>query len=240
MGNPPFKADTLQATLMKHKYEAPPAIKEINPKVPDEVQRIVMKALSKDVAMRYQKIQEMVTDINKFRGVKSTDDVAEKKEKEEGVVQEKTDFKKKIFKKIILILLVLLIGLGIFFRANIFWFFSDFSAKIPIPFFKKGDDVVGRTKQDLKKMSSADKHYNAGLKYFADGEIDLAIGEYEKALRLRKDYGAYYKDLAIAYEEKGEIKKAISALNNLLKYDHSGTFAESAILHLDKLNAKLK
>jgi hypothetical protein len=44
-----------------------PPIKESNPDVPDELNRIVMKCLEKDKASRYQNAQELVSDLIAFR-----------------------------------------------------------------------------------------------------------------------------------------------------------------------------
>jgi len=232
-GEVPFKADTLQATLMKHKYEPPPPLRNINPQIPEEIERIVMKALSKNVSTRYQKVQELIDDIHKFKGVKSQEEPKEKAAFSEGV--DKSKVIKEIISGLIFLGVIALCILGIIKRAEVYEFFLTVSSNIHLPFLKEGDDLIKETKHDLNRINIADKHYHMGLKYYKSGDFENAISEYKKAISLRKDYGAYYRDLALAYEKQGNPAKAVEALNELLKNDRSGSFAEGAIRHMERL-----
>lgn len=55
-------AETISAILSQD----PPAVAEFNDSVPDELQRIVMKALKKDRNARYQNVHEMLDDLRKI------------------------------------------------------------------------------------------------------------------------------------------------------------------------------
>jgi len=58
-GRVPFEADTPAAALMKQAYEPPPPPRALNPELSVQVERILLKALAKDPAGRYQDAEEM-------------------------------------------------------------------------------------------------------------------------------------------------------------------------------------
>ncbi len=58
-GKNPFYARTLKETAMKTLNYNPPPPSKVNPKVPPELDTIVLKSLAKDVDVRYQSAEEM-------------------------------------------------------------------------------------------------------------------------------------------------------------------------------------
>ncbi len=52
--------------LMARVEHAPKPVQEIDPTIPDEVDRIVTRCLQPDAAMRYQNVQELLADLNKL------------------------------------------------------------------------------------------------------------------------------------------------------------------------------
>ncbi|PWT89247.1 MAG: hypothetical protein C5B55_11690 [Blastocatellia bacterium] len=62
-GRKPFTADSMVETLHKIISEPPPAITEINPNAPAELQRIIRKCLAKEPEKRYQSIRETANDL---------------------------------------------------------------------------------------------------------------------------------------------------------------------------------
>ena len=62
-GRVPFDADTPVSIALKHMQEEPVEPKEINPNIPDAVNKIIMKALQKEPALRYQTATEMLQDL---------------------------------------------------------------------------------------------------------------------------------------------------------------------------------
>ncbi len=58
-GKPPFQADTPLAVALAHVHEELPPPKMLNPDLPDEIQLIILKAMAKDPADRYQTAREM-------------------------------------------------------------------------------------------------------------------------------------------------------------------------------------
>lgn len=60
VGQVPFNADTPFSIIHDHIYSPLPIPMEINPKVPETVQRVLLKALSKERTDRYQTVTEMI------------------------------------------------------------------------------------------------------------------------------------------------------------------------------------
>ena len=63
-GRVPFDADTPVSVALKHMQEEPVAPKELNDKIPQVVNDIILKAMQKDVNLRYQSATEMLKDLN--------------------------------------------------------------------------------------------------------------------------------------------------------------------------------
>jgi eukaryotic-like serine/threonine-protein kinase len=66
-GRPPFSGDSPMAIAYKQVNATPPAPSSINPDVPPELDAVVMRALSKNPANRYQTGQEFAEDLERAR-----------------------------------------------------------------------------------------------------------------------------------------------------------------------------
>ena len=63
-GRVPFDADTPVSVALKHMQEDPIEPKVINPEIPLSLNRIILKAMQKDPADRYQSATEMLKDLS--------------------------------------------------------------------------------------------------------------------------------------------------------------------------------
>jgi serine/threonine-protein kinase len=66
IGEVPFEGDTPLSIIVKHKSEAPPNPKEVNPQIPDDLSRMILKCLEKDKARRYQKADDILSELIKI------------------------------------------------------------------------------------------------------------------------------------------------------------------------------
>ena len=76
-GRPPFLGDTPVAVASKHVRDTPPTPREINPSVSPTFEAIILKAMAKDPAHRYQTAEELRADLLRFnegRTVMAADD----------------------------------------------------------------------------------------------------------------------------------------------------------------------
>ncbi len=77
-GRVPFDADTPVSVALKHMQEEPEEPIEINPNLPVAVNKIIMKALKKDVTLRYQTASDMLGDLRRALKNPNGDFVEEK------------------------------------------------------------------------------------------------------------------------------------------------------------------
>ena len=63
-GRVPFDADTPVSIALKHMQEKPVEPIKLNPAIPFAVNQIIMKAMQKDVNLRYQSATEMLRDLS--------------------------------------------------------------------------------------------------------------------------------------------------------------------------------
>ena len=63
-GRVPFDADTPVSIALKHMQEKPIEPIKLNPAIPYSVNKIIMKAMEKDLNLRYQSATEMLKDLN--------------------------------------------------------------------------------------------------------------------------------------------------------------------------------
>lgn len=99
-GKVPFNADTPVSVALKHMQEIPKQPIEINPSIPKAVNDIIMKAMQKDVNLRYQNATEMLKDLSK--AIKNPNDEFVVMEKQEdfptqriSTIYDKSDFNNK-------------------------------------------------------------------------------------------------------------------------------------------------
>ena len=64
-GRVPFDADTPVSVALKHMQEEPVPPIDINPKIPNAINYIILKAMRKDTTLRYQSATEMLSDLNR-------------------------------------------------------------------------------------------------------------------------------------------------------------------------------
>ena len=65
-GRVPFEGDTALSIAIKHKTEIPKDPKAINPNIPDDLKRLILRCLEKDRAKRCQSAAEVETELDKI------------------------------------------------------------------------------------------------------------------------------------------------------------------------------
>ncbi len=76
-GRVPFEGESAVTVAMRHVQEAPEALTDRNPLVPDALESVVMRALTKDPTQRYQSADEMGLELDKVRqGLPISDETA--------------------------------------------------------------------------------------------------------------------------------------------------------------------
>ncbi len=62
-GQVPFSGDSMFSIALKHLQEPVPSPRELNPEIPRDVERMILKAMSKDQSSRYQTADELLKDL---------------------------------------------------------------------------------------------------------------------------------------------------------------------------------
>lgn len=254
-GNPPFTGKNFQSILMKHKHDVPPPVNEFRRQISPELAQIVSKAMQKDISQRYQRVGELIDDISKLEGVMPnevsktatlreavTEVIPGRKEmlkRERG--KGKDASKAKIAPKgsLVFTLLILAAVAGYMYREQIPSFVKDLPAKLAAIKNRKGFFIKSGAQRKFETLQKADKHHRAGRQFYSKKSFDKAIAEYKKAIKLREGYAPYYKDLAVAYDKKGDTAKAIKAWEEVLQCGgEDGTYANMAHAEIAELKAE--
>ena len=62
-GRIPFQGETPFSVALKHKTKAPPDPKEINPQIPEELSRLILRCLEKNREKRFQRAEELLPEL---------------------------------------------------------------------------------------------------------------------------------------------------------------------------------
>jgi serine/threonine protein kinase/Tfp pilus assembly protein PilF len=75
-GRVPFEGETALSVAIKHKTEIPKDPKSLNPHIPDDLNRLILKCLEKDRGKRYQTAAEVEAELEKIeKGIPTTERV---------------------------------------------------------------------------------------------------------------------------------------------------------------------
>jgi len=73
-GRLPFEGETFLSIAVKQKTEAPRNPRELNPQIPEDLNRLILRCLEKDRGRRYQKAEEVLSDLGRIeKGIPTTE-----------------------------------------------------------------------------------------------------------------------------------------------------------------------
>jgi tetratricopeptide (TPR) repeat protein len=100
------------------------------------------------------------------------------------------------------------------------------------------------------RRMQAEAHYELGVMYHERvfESLDLAIAEYEKAVKAKPDYAEARYNLGLSYHTKAKLgtddkalyRKAIAEYKMYLKYSPQGELAEKAKQNIRALEARIR
>ncbi len=113
-GRVPFKGDNPISVAVKHKLEAPPEPINDNPQIPEDLNRMIMKCLDKDKENRYQKVDELFSELVKIeKGIPISEIVKPTKkgklEKRDGIQWKKTLIRTAAIASVFIVLLMVIL-----------------------------------------------------------------------------------------------------------------------------------
>ena len=160
-GRAPFEGDTALSIAMKHKGDVPQDPKELNPNVPDDLSKVILKCMEKDKKDRYQSAGEVHSELDKIeKGIPTTERIVPERKpltSRELTVQVNL---KKLFVPALVFIAVIVIGV-------ILW--SVFSKRETVPpsterpslaimYFENntGDESLDHWRKALSELITAD------------------------------------------------------------------------------------
>lgn len=155
-GTEPYKGENALEVIDKVKTESIVPPRKINPDIPASVESIILKAMSKDIWMRYQNMDELLKDIQRFRsGSKITTFIQ--------IAESKVARRELSMKNILLFILTTFIGIAIIFGIFSFWQYEKLRQK---------------TKAIIQQLELAQNYELLGMKEMARHEYIKIIEKY--------------------------------------------------------------
>ena len=75
-GQLPYVGDSAESIVRQHINGSPIRPSFLNPELPEELERITLKAMNSDITQRYQTVDELLTDLDAYRAVMNAEGVA--------------------------------------------------------------------------------------------------------------------------------------------------------------------
>lgn len=94
---------------------------------------------------------------------------------------------------------------------------------------------VGKTVLDVEFVSSADEHVASGRTFLADGDVDEALAEFDRALAMDRRCAGAHLGRGIALKLRGDKVSGRAAFERAEEIDPHGEVGREARRHLDNL-----
>ena len=188
-GQMPYDGETAEQIALKHIAGVAVPLRQLNAEIPEELERITLKAMNADIRVRYQSASELLTDLEEFRKQQAAlgRDSGEEYEDYEGVIpdvrpigttgemsQAKYARRRKRSRKVSIMsgavgVLVFMIAVFVFLWN--YWLRDIFSVaeRIELPNF------VGQNYESIVNDSSYRDLYNFTVTYSIDPEVSEGV-----------------------------------------------------------------
>ena len=162
-GRLPFEGDTPLSIALKHKTEEPLEPRKFNAQIPENLSRVILRCMEKDREKRYQRVEELLSELSKIeKGIPTTERMIPKRKAKKEKIDE-IEWKRPIIYGGMAILIILLIVGGIYlFKGHLEAI--DSIAVLPL------HNISGDPEQE----------------YFADGMTEALISELVKIKGLKR------------------------------------------------------
>ena len=162
-GRLPFEGDTPLSIALKHKTEEPLEPRKFNAQIPENLSRVILRCMEKDREKRYQRIEELLSELSKIeKGIPTSERmIPKRKPKKEKIGEIK--WKRPIIYGIMAIIIISLIVGGIYL-------------------------ITGRREviHAIAVLPLANLSDDPQQEYFADGMTEALIGELTKIKTLQR------------------------------------------------------
>jgi len=162
-GRLPFEGDSPLSIALKHKTEEPLEPRKFNAQIPENLSRVILRCMEKDREKRYQRVEELLSELSKIeKGIPTSERMIPKRKPKKEKIGEIKWKRPIIYGSMAIIIILLMVG-GIYLfkgrREAI-----DSIAVLPL------DNLSGNPEQE----------------YFADGMTEALIRELTKIKALQR------------------------------------------------------
>jgi len=209
-GKVPFEGDTALSIAMKHKSEKPKPPREINAQIPEDLNLLILKCMEKDKEKRYQKAEELLSELSKIeKGISTTERIVVGK-------KPKAEIPRKPYQAFLIPAIIAFVAI---IAIISFLFFGGILRK-------EKPEAEALAQPDLKKKIVVLPFENLGLpedEYFAAGMTE----EITSRLAAVSSLGVISRSSAVQYDRKGKMMKQIGedfgvayVLEGTVRWDH--------------------
>lgn len=228
-GRVPFEGNTPMSIAAKHITTIPKEPRIVNDRIPEGLSRIIMKCLEKEKEKRFQKVEELLSEIKKL-----------------GKGNGPGNGNRYPWRFVLGSIAVVLIGIAV-------WFFV-WRPKPPPPPGPADYLQAGQKYWDEKNYAEALNQFQKLLALWPEnfeGQLSLAavlkeqgrpseaIPEFEKAIRLNSADPRPYKSLAEICETKQDLPKSIEYYQEYLKKAPEGPESQKITQKVEELQKRL-
>jgi len=168
-GRVPFEGETPLGIAMKHKSEMPKDPKELNAQIPEDLSRVILRCMEKDREKRYQKAEELVSELTNIeKGIPTTERIVPKKKPITSKEITVTFGLKKLFIPALVVVALVIIAL-------IIW--QPWAQKETVP--------ISSAKHSIAVIPFVDLSPQKDQEYFCDGLAEELINRLTNIGNLR-------------------------------------------------------
>jgi serine/threonine protein kinase len=223
-GRTPFGGHTPFSIAAKHISMVPVEPRVINAQIPQDLSRIIMKCLEKDKEKRFQKAEELLSEIERLQKSLPTTDhtgLEKKRPASKKVRPERRRLKPLVPAAAFMVVVLTALGLWLFVFSPAK---TTLSPPAPVSAAKEDPWVAGRKYLEEKKYPEALAQFQKLLAeepgnlearlslasvLQAEGRTAEAVVEYEKAITLDASDPRPDKSLGEIFEQRGEPEKSL-------------------------------
>lgn len=225
VGRLPFDGETPLSIAIKHKTKTPEVPRKINPQIPDDLSRLILKCLKKKKESRYKNTEELISELVSIEESLPTTDRAAAKGKSISSLERtgRTGLKKFLVPVLtfVAVAAVAMLGWLFIFRGGSL----EPSSETPLvsPRIEElhtagmkywGDKNFSEAIQQFRDILSIDSEnidamLNIAVILEETGKIDEAILEFEKVIVLNQNDPRAYFSLAEIHEQRGETEQSV-------------------------------
>jgi serine/threonine protein kinase/tetratricopeptide (TPR) repeat protein len=165
----PFDGETPLSVALKHKTDWPSDPRDLNPQIPEDLSRLILKCLEKDKEKRFESAEELICELDRIEKEFSTTQTLQSPTKPSTSKEITLTFRREK------LLIPVLIFAAIVIAGAVVWHFHP--RPKPLPMITK--------KPSLAVMFFANGSGDEGLDYWRSGLIDLLITDLGQSKFLR-------------------------------------------------------